>query len=493
MKAFIASVVTETNTFAPFPTGEESFAAYGLRKDTSRDPTGSHSEPLKVFRERAEVAGHDVVESLCAFAQPSGKTLCRVYEAFRDEILDDLKAAGHIDVVLLMLHGAMVAEGYDDTEGDLIAQVRGVAPDAVIGVELDPHCHLTEAMVAGADLIVISKEYPHVDFGERAVELADLCLATARGELRPRAALVDCRMIGFYPTFDAPMKDIVDALKAAEMPPLLSVSLAHGFPWADVPEMGTRVLVYADDDADAAASAAERFARLIYDQRRALYPDYPTISASLARAANLEGRVVLGDFADNPGGGAPGDATFFLREMLASGTTGAVVGVFWDPFVVSICADAGVGARLPVRLGGKCGPMSGDPLDLDVEVMGVVENHTQGVYGQRESMGRSVWLRAHGNDIAVCSVRTQTYDPDAFSGLGIDLEGRRLLVVKSSNHYRAGFDAIADHLWHVASPGTMSADLKSLPYTRLTRPWFPKVDDPWAEAGPPRAKVFHDR
>lgn len=491
MRVFIASVVTETNTFAPFPTGEESFRAHGLRKDSSRHPTGSHSEPLKVFRERAEAEGHDVVESLCAFAQPSGKTLCRVYETFRDAILDDLKAAGKVDVVLLMLHGAMVAEGYDDTEGDIIAQVRAVAPDAVIGVELDPHCHLTEAMVVGADLIVISKEYPHVDFGERAVELADLCFATARGQLRPRAALVDCRMIGFYPTLDSPMKDIVEALKAAEVAPLISVSLAHGFPWADVPEMGTRVLVYADDAPEAATSAAEGIAGFIYDQRQALYPDYPTIPTSLARAAALDGRVVLGDFADNPGGGAPGDSTFFLREMLALGIRGAVVGVFWDPFVASICADAGVGARLPIRLGGKCGRMSGDPLDLVVEVMGVVENHTQGVYGQRESMGRSVWLRAHGNDIAVCSVRTQTYDPDAFSGLGMDLDGRRLLVVKSSNHYRAGFDAVADHLWHVASPGTMTADLRSLPYTRLTGPWFPKIDDPWAEAGPPKAKVFH--
>ncbi len=490
MKVFIASIITETNTFSPFPTGYEAFAAHGLRKDLSRNPTGSHSEPLKVFRERAEAAGCEVVESLCVFAQPSGKTVREVFEGFRDEILADLAAAGHVDVLLLMLHGAMVAHGYDDCEGDLIGRVRVLAPNAVIGVELDPHCHLTEAMVVGADLIVIAKEYPHIDFGERAVELSDLCLATARGEIRPVAALVDCRMIGFYPTFEPPMRGVVDALKAAEIRPILSVSLAHGFPWADVADVGTRVLTYADDAPEAAALVAEKLATLIYEQRRALNPDFPLIDDSLDKASDLNGRVVLADLADNPGGGAPGDSTFLLKAMIERGVTAAVIGVFWDPFVVSICADAGVGARLPVRLGGKCGLMSGDPLDLNVEVMGVVKNHSQAVYGQRELMGRSVWLRAHGIDIAVCSIRTQTYDPDAFTGLGIDVQKARLVVVKSSNHFQAGFEPVADHLWRVASPGAMRVDFKSFPYTRVEGVWFPQIEDPWAETGLPRAKVF---
>ena len=492
MKVFIASLATETNTFAPFPTGREGFEVNGVRRDASRDPTGPLSGPMRVYRERAQAAGCEVAESLTAFAQPSGKTVRAVYEDYRDQILADLTAAMPINLALFMLHGAMVADGYDDCEGDLLARARAIAPNAVIGAELDPHCHLTEAMLTAADLIVIAKEYPHIDFDERAVELADLGLAAARGEISPVASVVDCRMMGFYPTFDDPMKAVVAELRSTEKRAgILSVSLAHGFPWADVPQMGTRVLVYADGKAELATAQAERLAQLIYGQRRELYPDFPPVAASLEKARGLNGRVVLGDFADNPGGGAPGDSTFFLKQMLERDVSDAVIGTFWDPFVAGVCADAGVGARLPIRLGGKCGPMSGEPLDLDVEVMGVVESHSQGVFGQRQSMGRSVWLRAGGIDIAVCSHRTQTFEPDAFTGLGIELQNRRLVVVKSSNHYRAGFDAQADHLWHVASPGTMSMDLKSLPYTRMQGPWFPKIDDPWAEAGgAPQARVY---
>lgn len=490
MRVFIAALCTETNTFAPFPTGRTGFEEYGIVRTGSTNG-GPMGLALESFRKLAEADGHEVIESLACFAMPSGVTVRAVYEELRDTILSDLKGAGPVDMVLLFLHGAMVAQGYDDCEGDIIARARALAPDAVIGVELDPHCHLTAAMVDQADLILIAREYPHIDFGDRARELYRLCAATARGEIRPVAALADCRMIGFYPTFDEPMKSLVGRVReAAQAEGMVTVELGHGFPWGDVADIGTRVLAYADGDADKAVEAAERIAADIYGQRRALALSFPDIEKSLDRARGLNGRTVLGDFADNAGGGAPGDSTFFLRALIERGVDDAVIGTFWDPTMARICADAGVGAVLPIRLGGKCGPTSGEPVDITVEVMAVSEEHSQHFFEAVQPMGCTVWVRSNGIDIVIASIRTQVFAPDVFTGLGVPLEGRRLVIVKSSNHYRAGFEPIADNLWHVASPGCMSLDFRRLPYSKITAPIFPISEDPWAERGAPRAAVF---
>jgi microcystin degradation protein MlrC len=487
MRIFIAGLATETNTFAPFPTGRSGFAI--SRKGSSN--VGALAGPLNTFRNLAVRDGYEAAESLNAFAQPSGRTVRALYEEMRDELLADLRAAGPVDMVLLMLHGAMAAEGIDDCEGDILSHARAIAPQAVIGAELDPHCHLTAQMVEEADLILIAREYPHIDFDERASDLYRLAVATARGEIKPVAALVDTRMLGFYPTFDPPMKDVVTNMRGMSgHGGVITAELAHGFPWGDVAEIGTRVLVYADGDGALAAREAERIAQDIYNKRRELSLKLPTIDASLDRARGLNGRTVLGDFADNPGGGAPGDATYFLRALIDKGVDDAVIGAFWDPQMAQVCVDAGVGAVVPLRIGGKCGPTSGEPVDITVEVMGVAERHTQGVFGQRQAMGASAWVRAGGIDIVLCSQRTQVFEPDAFTGLGVPLENRRLVIVKSSNHYRAGFDGIADQLWHVSSPGAISLDLDTVPYTKLARPMFPLDEDPWAETGPPKARVF---
>lgn len=492
MRVFIGGLATETNTFAPFPTGLSGFQEYGLQRNSSIISDTPLSGPLKVFRERAEADRHDVIETIGGFAQPAGRTVKAVYEQLRDNILDDLRVAGKVDIVLLLLHGAMVAQDYDDCEGDIIAHVRELAPEAVIGIELDPHCHLTETMIERADLIILAKEYPHIDFNDRAHELYDLCRRTALGDITPVAALVDTKMIGFYPTFDPPMLDIVTDLKAAEKrPAILSASIAHGFPWGDVADVGTRVLVYADRDAAVAAEVGQEFVMRLYEARHALTTNYPAVAESLDRAQGLNGHVVLGDFSDNPGGGAPGDSTFLLRAMLERRITDAVIGTFWDPMVAHVCADAGVGAVIDIRLGGKSGATSGDPIDLTVEVKGIVENHSATALGGRQPMGLSVWLHANGIDIAVCSIRTQTFAPDAFTGLGIDLTDKPLVVVKSSNHYQAGFRGGCDHLWHVTSPGTLDLDFAAMPYTRRDGDYYPRVDDPWAKSGIPEPRIFH--
>jgi microcystin degradation protein MlrC len=490
-RVFIGGLATETNTFAPFPTGKQGFEEYGIRRDVSQAGDSIIGGPLKTWRLAAEADGHAVIETITCFAQPSGKTVDAVYEQLRDTILADLRAALPVDIVLLMLHGAMVAQGYDDCEGDLISRVRAIVPDAAIGIELDPHCHMTAQMLGGADVIILAKEYPHIDFSERAAELYDLCHRKSMGAVAPVAALADTRMVGFYPTFDPPMIDIVAELRALEQEPgILSASIVHGFPWADVATLGTRVLVYADGDEAAAIAGAERLAARLYAARHALTPDYPDIDHSLSLGREKNGQVVLGDFADNAGGGASGDSTFFLRAILDRGLTDVAIGAIWDPMVAQICAEAGIGAVMDIRLGGKSGPASGDAVDLRVEVRNVLEAHDQGVFGQRQPLGRSVWLHSEGVDILVCSVRTQVFERDAFTGIGIELANKRLVVVKSSNHYQAGFREEADHIWNVRTPGTMNLDFAGMPYTKRTPDFFPREDDPWARLGKPATEVY---
>ena len=235
MKLFTTFLGTETNTFSPIPTGHANFAeTFLVRGGDHGDEPSVYSRPLAIARGRAQQRGWTVAESLATFAQPAGLTVRSVYESFRDEILDDLCAELPVDMVLLNLHGAMVADGYDDCEGDLIAQVREiVGPGVPIGVELDPHCHLSQEMVNNATALITFKEYPHIDAAERAEELFDIIASAAEGKIRPAISVFDCRMIGIYHTTREPMRSYVDRIKGLEgRDGVLSISVVHGFPGA---------------------------------------------------------------------------------------------------------------------------------------------------------------------------------------------------------------------------------------------------------------------
>lgn len=482
MRIFTAGLVTETNTFSPWATGARGFAIGRVfRGDASRTGAAPENLTARLWRERAEADGHDFGEGLFAFAEPSGPVVQEVYAGFRDEILTALDAGDAPDVVLLWLHGAMVSGECEDCEGDLLARVRAHAPDAVVGALLDPHCHLTGAMVAAADALIIIKNYPHDDFLERGNELYDLCTRAATGECRPVSAVFDCRMIGFYPTTSAPMSDLVAGLSAAEREPgVLSASYVHGFPWGDVRETGSKALVIADGNRDLAARTAELLGRRLYAAREQLLPRYMNIDEALDAAAATLGRIVVADTADNSGGGAPSDNVTLLRAMLDHKVEHAAFGCIWDPIAANACADAGVGAQICLRIGGKCGPASGEYLDLTVRVRAISEAHDQtGLGFSRVPMGLSVWVSADGVDIVLNSIRTQTFAPDAFTGLGIDLTDKRLIAVKSSHHFHAAFAPIADRIIPVATPGAIQMDFANIPYRRRRDlNFFPRVADP---------------
>ena len=488
MKLFMATLATETNTFSPIPTGRAAFTGgrEWYRHDASRQPPTIANIPLIAWRRLGEADGHEVAESLCTFAQPAGTTLKHVYEELRDTMLADLRAAMPVDVVLLFMHGAMIAHDYDDCEGDTLARVRQIVGlDATIGIELDLHCHLTEQMRTNANAIILYKEYPHVDIGDRAPELYRICLDTALGKIRPMMAYYDCRMIGTYRPTQEPVRGFVTRMKALEgHNGILSVSFGHGFPWADVEDVGSKILVIANGDTDKAAALARRLGNELWQMREAATARLDSIDDGLDAVASGGGNgpLVLGDASDNAGGGAPSDNTAILRRVLERRMTGVVLGCFWDPQAVQFCVEAGEGATFMLRIGGKCGAASGDPVDLMVTVRRIAQDHSQGgLSGGRSAYGPSAWVSADGIDLVLTTQRQQVFSPDAFTGLGLTLYDKAVVVVKSSQHFQAGFAPIARAIRYVSGPGTLNFDYAVLPYTKRKRPFWPRVADPFAE------------
>jgi microcystin degradation protein MlrC len=486
MKFFIAHLATETNTFAAAPTGMGAFEEIGIfHGDASRrDPEGAGAF-LRFLRGLIEADGGQVVESLCTLAQPAGRTVRHVYETLRDGILSDLRAAMPVDAVQLLLHGAMAADGYDDCEGDLAARIREiVGPDVAIGLELDLHCHFTELMHRSADVIIAFKEYPHIDTDERGRELYRILSDLAARRVRPVTAVFDCRMVGLWHTTREPMRGFVKSMEAAERQPgVLSVSLGHGFPWGDVPEAGAKLWVVTDNDPALARATAERLGAEFWSLRHAIGPDVSSIDDALDGAPG-DGPVVIADVADNPGGGAAGDSTFILRRLVEREVADVAIGALWDLGAIHVCKSAGVGARLDLRIGGKCGPASGAPVDLRVTVRAIVENHTQSALGTRERLGDCVWVEAaNGLHIVLCSIRTQTYGADAFTGMGITLADKAFIVVKSTQHFHTEFAPLARKVCYVTTPGAMSFDFTAIPYSLRALDYWPRVEEPHGAAG----------
>jgi microcystin degradation protein MlrC len=491
MKIFAAGIATETNTFSEMPTNLEDFLIERSGIVLNEISAQAGLDPCAVWCQCAATRGYHFKFSLMASAQPAGLTSQSAYESLRDEILQDLRATLPVDIVLLNLHGAMVAQGYDDCEEDLIGRVRGiVGPGVVIGIELDLHCHLSESMISPADIVITYKEYPHIDINVRAKELFELVVATKSGAIRPTTALFDCQMVGLYPTSPQPLRDFVDAMLQAEnRSGVLSISFGHGFQYADVPHVGAKVLVITDNDQALARKVAREFGLRAYALRREIALDAKSLSMerALSRAlASSKTPVVVADQSDNPGGGAPGDSTFALRWLLDHEASDVGMAIFYDPEVVAIAKKAGKSAMVSIKLGGKLGRFSGDPVDIEATVISILEDYMH-VFplqsGEKDlnPLGSVVALRCGSIDIVASSKRCQCFSPSIFNDLGIDPTRKRLLVAKSAQHFYGAFAPIAAEILYMAAPGALPTDPRLIPHRRLnTQRLFPWKEDPLA-------------
>lgn len=487
LRVFVGALAHETNTFSPLPTSRRSFGDDILHRG------GEHATLAKAMTfpgygdmlRICEDAGDDAISGFCAWAQPSGPLPQPEYERMRDELLDEIVRAGPLDCIVLVLHGAMVSSECWDCEGDLLTRLRERVGETPVGVLLDLHCNLTEAMVQSGALLVACKEYPHTDYWDRASELRNLLAEVVQGRrAMPRPVMESIPLLALMGTTENPMKEFVAQLKECEgKHGLVSISAMHGFAWSDTPHSRAALLAWYDPGVAGAEQETRNtvaaLARRMHENGKRTQGTRLPLDIAIARALELATRthgkpVVLADGSDNPGGGAASDSTFVLRELLRQGATGVALGMIWDPQAAAIAADAGVGAKLPLRIGGKVGPLSGDPVDLDVEVLCVRADATQrGLSGAREALGLAVALRTPALDIVINSIRQQVFSPDCFTEMGVDLSQKKLVVVKSTQHFRMGFDPVAGAIVYCDAPGSLNGDLGKLPFRHLRRPIWP--------------------
>ena len=488
MRIFTASLATETNTFSPVPTDMDAFRAafYAGPGEHPETPTLC-SSPVPILRRRGRVEGFTVIEGTSCWAEPAGLIQRQTYETLRDTILAELTAALPVDAVVLGLHGAMVAQGYDDPEGDFLSRVRAlVGPDVLIAAEFDPHSHLTALRVKNLDIMATFLEFPHTDFEERGEHVVEMALRTLRGEIKPVISTFDCRMITIYPTSREPMRSYVDRLKALEgKDGILSISVIHGFMAGDVPDMGTRIVVVTDNDRAKGDVLAQKLGHELYAMRKSTAMPMLDTESGLdqvlaIRSNNPDRPVVVSDIWDNPGGGVAGDATHILRRMVERGMDNIAVATIWDPIAVSFCHAAGEGAEIDLRIGGKSSPEGGEPLDFRIKVMRTAEAGWQSFRNSRVTLGRAAVVRPLGTqiDIILITSRTQTYEPDIFSNLGVDFAKKDVLLVKSTNHFHAGFAPVASEIVYIAAPTSYPTDPARTPYRKASLELWPRVADP---------------
>ncbi|MDW9766250.1 microcystin LR degradation protein MlrC-like protein [Sinorhizobium meliloti] len=488
LRIFTAALATETNTFSPICIDRRAFEA------SLYAPPGKHPEtptlctaPITVGRRVTAQKGWELIEGTAAWADPAGLVNRQTYEDLRDEILGQLRSALPVDAVVLGLHGAMVADGCEDTEGDLLQRVREiVGADVLVCAELDPHSHLTARRAAAADFFVFFKEFPHTDFVERAEDLWRIAIDTLEGRVTPVMSIFDCRMIDVFPTSRDPMRSFVDKLMQIERDDadVLSLSVVHGFMAGDVAEMGTKMLVVTNGKAEKGEALARELGLELFS-RRGTYrmPEIDERQAVAQALAAPAGPVVIADMWDNPGGGTAGDATVVLEELIARNATDTAIGTIWDPMAVQICMAAGEDAEIPLRFGAKSGPGTGRPIDGIVKVVKLVRNAEMRFGESFAPFGDAVHIRLHGIEIILNTTRAQSFDPSLFSVMGIDPTSKKILVIKSTNHFFASFSKIASEILYCSAGTPYPNDPARTPYRRARRDIWPMTSDPHGLAG----------
>jgi microcystin degradation protein MlrC len=484
MKLFVGGIATETNGFASIPTDMAAFEEQGIhRRETPDADPAMIALMLDAIASVADDEGVQLVEGLVAAAAPAGPVEAATYGALRDELLADLDAAD-ADAALFILHGAMIAEGCDDCEGDILGRARAImGSDRAIGIVFDPHAHLTKAMVDAADILIAFKEYPHTDTAERAAEAARLVIATARGAIRPTSAIHDCCMIGLLPTDRPAVRPIIDKMIAMERAGALSVSLVHGFPWADVSDVGAKTLAITDGDEGGAAALAAALAQEVWDGRSAWGLDAISIDEALDRIKG-DCTFLLADVADNPGGGAPGDSSFILQRILARGLGHIALGGYCMTNTARRLVDMPIGEEVSIQIGGGHGAVSGPPLELRGRLRAATPSATQRGFGGSVGIGAAAWIElANAIDLVVIERRQQILGPDVFATLGIDLAAKRAVVVKSAQHFRSGFAGLVHDMVAVDTPGALTQDFAAIPYRKRSLQYWPRIANPFQEAG----------
>jgi microcystin degradation protein MlrC len=423
-------------------------------------------------------AGAELVPLAYAFANPAGPVQDEAFERIASLICAQLSNAldtGALDGIYLDLHGAAVADSFPDMEGELLRRVRAIAGAVPLTISLDPHCNLTPRMVALVDALVPYRTYPHVDMKPAGAQAMALLLARiARGAPWARAF----RQVDFLIplpaqcTLTAPMSPVLDkraALAAHEG--VVEMAFCFGFPYADFHDCGVALAAYADTQpqADEAADALLHFINSAEASFKLdVIPAADAVATAIRIAATASRPVIIADTQDNPGGGGHGDTTGLLAELIHQHAPGAVLGLINDAETAAICHAAGIGAELTLSLGGKS---DNAPLEVEATVLQLTDGNFIGtgpmVKGNKAAIGPCALLDIAGVRVIVSSRKIQALDQSLLRHVGIEPSECKIIVLKSSVHFRADYQPIAETVIVAAAPGPVIADPAGLPFQHL--------------------------
>src|ERR1700722_2214885 len=479
----VGGFLHETNTFAPTKATYADFVHGGGWPTMALGP-----DVLKTIRNinvglagfigQAEVNGWELMPTIFGAASPSAHVTEDAFERMVKVMIDGIRDAGPLDAVYLDLHGAMVTEHFDDGEGEVLRRVREVIGEHLpLVVSLDLHANVTPDMVEHADALIAYRTYPHIDMADTGRAAArHLALMLRSGQLFAKAfrQLPFLIPISWQCTNDQPTKSIYQKLAALESEALPTLSSPPGFPAADFVDCGPSVFAYGKTQADA-DRAADTITDVIaghendFDGR--IYTPDEGVRYAMDLATHARKPIVIADTQDNPGAGGDSDTTGMLRALVRNNATKAAIGVMCDPASAKAAHAAGVGATVTLALGGKSGIAGDAPYQetFTVETLSDGQFVAPGPYfgGRDMDMGPSACLRIGNVRVVVSSHKAQLADQSMYRYVGIEPTQQSILVNKSSVHFRADFEPIAEKLLICAAPGAMPADTAALPWTRL--------------------------
>jgi microcystin degradation protein MlrC len=481
----VMGFIHESNTFSVTPTTYEHFEQISLTrgKELIERWTGGKHE-LSGFLEGAESNGLEPVPLVAAFAMPSGAVVRETFEAIAEQTIDALKAAMPVDGLYLGLHGATVSEEFPDADGEMARRMREVVgPDVPVVMTLDLHANVSPKMVANADATTIYRSNPHLDQKARGLEAASLLGRTLRGEIRPVQAL-ECPpliiSIAKQYTDEDPAKGLYEDVESVlKWPGILSASVAMGFYYADVEEMGATFLAVADHDRDLARKAARWMAQRAWDRREEFRAELPSAAEAVAMAMEAaEAPVVLLDIGDNVGGGSPGDSTLILAEIVAQKASNAMV-VLFDAESVARCVEAGVRNQVNLQVGGKTDGRHGSPVSVQGRVRMISDGIFQepevrhGGWGSFDQGVTAVVETPEQHTLILTSVKMAPVSLEQVKSLGVKPESKKILVAKGVIAPRAAYNPVAARTILVDTPGATCVNPAGFTFHHRRRPIYP--------------------
>ena len=484
-KIVVAMMMHETNTFSPVPTPLASFRP--LSGQAAIEEFRDTNTQLGGFLHVAQEANAEIVLPIAAGAHPSGYVEKAAYEDMCDAIVGAIR--GGCDAIFLALHGAMVAEHFDDGEGELLRRIRAVAPKTPLALGLDFHSHMTARMVDNATVIAGYRTYPHIDMGETAQRAGRTLVRMLNGEIEPVMLWGSRPMMTstlVHAPSRQPMRDIMDMASAAETSGVvLNASVFGGFPHADIPHTSLSAVIVCDRRADQGQALLDRLLGMAWERRDAfLYTGAP-LASQIAHAKTLgDGPIVLVDHGDNTASGGTQDVMSVIEEVMRQGLDDVVAGPICDPATVKRLVDAGTAASVTLPLGGKIDMPQINLLGKPLAVTGKVTRITDGEFvvtgpmatGTRVRMGRTAVLDTGAMQIVIAERRSEPFDLGVFTHCGIDPRRKKYVLIKSRQHFRAGFEPIARHIVMCDGDGCTSSDLRIFTFRNRRKPLYPFED-----------------